>query len=210
MSLTVNEGSGGTDFKQVAPGTYVARCTKVIDLGTQHGEWEGKPIKRHQVLVSWELPTELIEDGELKGQPYGVGKFYTASLGEKANLRKDLVSWRGKEFTVEELAGFSLKNILGKACMISIVHSSKGKARVGGVMSVPKGMTVPPAVNSPVWFDITDWDNDSFFALSEGIQKLIRGSDEYKAMHEEAPAMTPESVSKTIGGKVVDESEIPF
>jgi hypothetical protein len=207
MSLTVNDSGGGGDFKQVAPGTYAARCIKVIDLGTQDGEWEGKPLKRKQVLVTWELPTELITEGELAGKPYAVSKFYTASLGDKANLRKDLVGWRGKDFTVEELEGFSLRNILGKACMVSVIHSTKGKAKVGGVMSVPKGMVVPEAINPTVWFDITDWNNDAFFALSEGIQKLIRASYEYKEMHSDMPA---EDVAKAVGGEVVDDSAIPF
>jgi hypothetical protein len=62
------------------------------------------------------------------GKPFTVSKFYTASLGEKANLRADLKNWRGRDFTDEELAGFEAKNILGKPCMLSVVETeSEGK-----------------------------------------------------------------------------------
>ena len=127
MSLTVKETGEG--FKQVAPGTYPARCIKVIDLGTQHGEYQGKPTTKQQIMVTWELPTELIEEGDFAGQPYAVSKFYTASLGEKANLRKDLEAWRGRAFTETELAGFDVKAILGKSCMVTIIPS-EGDLRI--------------------------------------------------------------------------------
>lgn len=203
MSLTVKENS--VEFKQVAPGAYPARCIKVIDLGTQHGEYQGKPTVKQQIMVTWELPTELIEEGEFAGQPYAVSKFYTASLGEKANLRKDLEAWRGRAFTEAELQGFDVKAILGKTCMLSIIHNDKGKAKISGVMALMKGVTVSPAVNPLVTFDISKWDDNVFDNLSKGIQEMIHKSDEYKELsgigvttHE-----NPES------GEVPDD-QIPF
>jgi hypothetical protein len=148
--------TGGGDFEQAPVGTEAARCIKLIDIGTQEGEYQGAPTHRRQVIVSWELPNSLMSQGEQSGKPFVVSKFYTASLGEKANLRKDLVNWRGREFTVEELAGFEMKNILGKPCMLSITANDKGKSRVGAVMALPKGMSVPEAVNSLFYFSLDD------------------------------------------------------
>ena len=204
MSLTVKES--GTEFKQVAPGTYPARCIKVIDLGTQHGEYNGKPTVKQQILVTWELPTELIEDGELAGKPYAVSKFYTASLGEKANLRKDLESWRGRAFTEQELAGFNVKAILGKPCMLSIIHNDKSKAKISAVMALMKGVTVPDAMNPLVWFDISEWDDNAFDGLSKGIQEIIHHSDEYKEMSGIGNTTTEPPVL----GDVVNDSDIPL
>lgn len=193
------------NFKQVAVGAYPARCVRIIGLGTQHGEWLGKPTKSIKVIVSWELPTELIEDGEYAGQPYMVSKFYTQSLGEKANLRKHLVSWRGRDFTKEELAGFDLMNIAGKSCMLSIIHSDKGKAKVDGVMSLPKGMIVPAQINPTVIFNIFQWDQAIFDSLTDGIKEIIKKSDEFKYLGVGYPVNdsvpTPSSV---------DDNEIPF
>lgn len=200
MSLKVNKG---TDFKQVEPGTHPGRCFKIIDLGTQHSTYEGHEQVKKQVLINWELPTELIPDGEFKGQPYAVGRFYTASLNEKSNLRKDLEAWRGKAFTDEELDGFHLGKLLGQTCMLSVTHNTKGKAQVVGVMKLMKGVKVPDAVNSPVMFDISEWNEEIFESLSDGIKDMIRKSDEYKE-RQGIPISGPENEG------MLDEGEIPF
>ena len=52
--------SGGKEFEQAPAGTHVARCIKLIDLGTQFGEYQGKPTSARKVVVSWELPNEIM------------------------------------------------------------------------------------------------------------------------------------------------------
>jgi hypothetical protein len=181
MGLTVSENSGST-FKSAPAGTHVARCIRLIDIGTQHGEYQGKRTVRRQIIVMWELPNELMDGDEPK--PFVCSKFYTASLSEKANLRKDLEAWRGRAFSNEELAGFDLKTILGKPCMLSIVEKDGGGTKVGGVMSLPKGMQVPPHTNEVWSFDIDDWNEERFSAMSDGIKKLIQGSDEFQSIRQ--------------------------
>ncbi len=176
MGLTAT--SSGGSFKSVDPGTYPARCFKVIDLGTQKRDYNGKVSYAHQVMIVWELPTELIEEGDYAGQPYAVAKFYTLSLHEKANLRKDLEAWRGRGFTEEELKGFDLHNIIGKSCMVSVIHSDTGKTKVNGVMALVKGMSLPEAINPSVTFDIDKWDVAIFDSFSDGIKEIIKRSEE--------------------------------
>lgn len=151
----------------------------------------------------WELPNETFEvDGQQK--PFIVSKFYTNSLSEKANLRKDLESWRGQPFEVKELLGFDLMNVLGKPCILSIVHNEDGKAKVASVAKVMKGMECPPAVNSPDAFWIDEWDQAKFDSFSDGIKKLILESDECKANGKPAP-----SVAKREAQSDLDD-DIPF
>lgn len=171
--------NGGGDFAPAPIGSHVARCIGLIDLGTQSSEYQGKPIIRRQIVVRWELPNELMTEGEWKGKPFMVSKFYTASLSEKATLRADLVNWRGRDFSQEELMGFDSKNILDKPCMVSVVHNDKGKAKVAGVMALPKGTTCPPRVNDLVFFSL---ERDEFKA--ETLEKL---GDFYKGMIQQAP-----------------------
>ena len=175
--------TGGTTFEQVAPGTYPARCYKLIDLGTQLSEYQGESKRRHQIIIGWELPTELMTSGEYEGQPFTASKFYTLSLSEKSTLRPHLVNWRGRDFTPEELAGFELKKLLNKTCLLSIVHDDKGRAKVGGVMALPKGMQVPDPVNEPVYFslDPDEFSQEVFDSFSDKMKALIVGADEYKA-----------------------------
>jgi len=178
--------TGGGDFKQAPAGSHVARCIKLIDIGTHHGEYQGAPTIRNQFICQFELPNETIEiDGEAK--PLIVSKFYTNSLSEKANLRKDLESWRAQPFTNEELGKFDLANILGKPAMVSIVINEKGKAKVVGISKLPKGLECPPQVNPASQFWIEPWDDNAFHALSEGFQKMIMDSDEYKAAFTDPP-----------------------
>lgn len=199
MSYIVKEEPS---FKQIAVGAYPARCVRIIGLGTQHGEYEGKPNKAIKVIISWELPTELIAEGEYSGQPYMVSKFYTQSLGEKSNLRKHLASWRGRDFTKEELEGFDLSNIASKVCLVSVIHNVKGKAKVDSIMALPKGITVPPQVNPTIIFNIFQWDQEIFDSLTDGIKDIIRKSDEYTYMNKSGFPLNDES-DQVAGEEVV-------
>ena len=173
--------TGSGDFEQPPIGTHVGRCVKMIDIGTQRGEYQGKATMKRQVIIGFELPNELMSDGDYAGKPFTVSKFYTASLSEKANLRKDLANWRGRDFTEEELRGFEAKNILGKSCMLSLTPNEKGKVRITGVMALPKGTQVPEQINSTVYLSLEpgEFSPETFEALSDGYKKLIKVSPEW-------------------------------
>jgi hypothetical protein len=172
--------SGSGDFEQAPIGSHVARCVKIIDIGTQRGEYQGKVNIRRQCIIGWELPTELMEGGK----PFIGSKFYTASLNEKATLRKDLENWRGKQFTEQELGGFASRTILGKPCMLSVIHSEKGRAKVAGVMAIPRGVSVPEQVNPSVYFSLDQFDGEVFESLPEGFRKMVAASPEYQHMRQ--------------------------
>ena len=167
----------GSDFEYPPVGTHVARCFKIIDIGTQHGEINGQAKTRNQILVYWELPNEKMQDGSI----FIVSKFYTNSVNEKSNLCKDLEAWRGGiKFTDKEREGFDLSAILGKPCMLSVTAKKSGDGtQVGAVMAVPKGMTVPVQVNPSFTFWIDEWDQQKFDSLSDKMKMLIAKSDEY-------------------------------
>lgn len=191
----------GDSFPQAPTGTHMARCFRLIDLGTQHGEYQGEPTVRNQVLVSWELPNELMEDG----RPFSVSQFYTNSLGEKAKLRGHLEAWRGKQFTKDELEGFDLMNLLGKGCMVTVTLSEKNKAVVSGVAGLPKGIQVPPQMNTSNSFWIDEWDDAAFAEIPKGIQEIIKKSDEYneRIIGGEKKGKNTESLAEM-------EDDIPF
>ena len=158
MGLKVKETSSGTNFKKVPQGTHLAVCNLVVDLGMQMTTYQGESTPKHQVYVRWEVPSERIEyeiDGVKKEGPMSIGKTYTASLNEKANLRKDLEGWRNKSFTPEELDGFDIENVLGKPCQITVMHrESNGNtyANVTGVTGIPKGMPTSDAENEILYY----------------------------------------------------------
>jgi hypothetical protein len=175
------KGTNEGNFQRPDPGTYVARCVRIIDLGTQTGEYQGTPTIRRQVVLGWELPTELIPEGEYKGQPFLVTKFYTASLNEKATLRHDLENWRTKPFTEEELGGFDLANILGKPCLVTITLTENGKSKVTGVTSPPRGTKVPEQFNPSLNFSLEpgEFDPSVYESLSDWFKDTIAASPEF-------------------------------
>lgn len=194
--------SGGGDFQQAPTGNHVARCVRLVDLGTQHGTYEGKATTRNQVLLSWELCNELMNDG----QPFIISEFYTNSLSEKSKLRPHLESWRGRPFSEEELNGFDLENILSKPCMLSIVANEKGRSKVAAVAQMPKGIKAPEALNVPISFWIDEWDQQAFDAMSDGIKKIIAESDEYKA-RKNGNGAKPQQSNSSLADM---ESDVPF
>ena len=157
--MPLNVSDKGGSFTPVPQGTHVAVCNMIVDLGMQETPFGNK----HQLYVRWELPNERLEYGEEKKDgPMVVGKFYTASLNEKANLRHDLEAWRGRAFTGEELAEFDVFTVLGIPCQLTVTHNDAGKAKVAGVTGIPKGMDKPKAENPLVKYsepgDESQWD----------------------------------------------------
>jgi hypothetical protein len=182
MYLPPNEGS---DFVPPPSGTHLAVCFRVIDLGTQKSEWQGQTKMQRKVLLSWEMPEEQAPDGK----PFTISQRYTFSSSEKAILRQHLEGWRGKVFTDADFGpgGFDIKNVLGKACLLTIVHEDKkGKtyANIKGVSAVPKGMQVSAGAAAPIYFslDRERFDRRTLDGLSENLQAIIASSPEYKAL----------------------------
>ncbi len=203
--------NGGGDFEPAPAGTHIARCIRLIDLGTQTGEYEGRVTVRRQVLITWELSQELMTTGDHAGQPFTVNKFYTQSLHEKATLRHDLEAWRGRAFTDEELAGFDARNILGAPCLISVVHTDKGKAKVQSVMALPKGTNPPKQVNESILFSLEpeEYDAAVFDGLSDYWKAMIQTTPEFAALgRPQAKVSTPTTAAAD--DEAFDDDSIPF
>ena len=205
MSLTVNAGNGGGgDFEQCPAGSFAARCYQIIDLGHQTIEWQGTAKVVPKVRITWELNESMAD-----GRPFSISKEYTASIGDKANLRKDLEAWRGRPFTADELKNFSLENVLCAPCLLGVVHrpskdGSKVYANVGSVMALPKGMSAPELVNPAVKFDIATFDTKVFDSLSNYVQKKIMMSKELEENGIPLVVAEPEQEP------VIESDEVPF
>jgi hypothetical protein len=202
---------GGGDFKPVPPGSYVARCISVIDLGTQVSIGKFGEKAAHKVRLSWEVFGDD-DDGQpltINDMPMTISKEYTVSLHEKAALRRDLAAWRGRDFTDEERRGFDVDKLLGVYALINVTHdtSSNGKtyANVAGLAPVPKAMAAakPPGVHPLTRFDLDAPDMEVFESLPEWLQKRIEAAPEW--VHKPAGA-APVSAN---GAADLDD-DVPF
>jgi len=169
----------GSDYKPVPAGTYIACCVRIVDLGTQISTYNGKAQRK--VLFTWEIPEVEAEtdDGPM---PAMISTSYTASLHEKAALRKVLESWRGKPFTADELTGFDLKSVLGASCLMGVIHNEhEGTmyANVSSVMALPKGTAKVAPVHPLVNFSLDEFDEGVFEGLSPKLKEKISVTREY-------------------------------
>ena len=170
--------------KQIPPGTHLAVCFRIVYCGTQPDSGFG-PKKK--LVVSWELPHERVM-WENREMPMSATRFYSMSLSKKANLRKDLSAWRGRDFTPEELQHFELKSILGKGCQLVVEQGETGRSNVTGVVGLPKGVKVDNAINPLVEYSIEDGKNEVFEKLPEWLQKMCLQCLEWtQPATEEAP-----------------------
>jgi hypothetical protein len=184
---------------------------KLIDLGTHSNEYQGQVSVRRQCIIGWELCDEFLTTGEYAGQPFTLSRFFTMSLSEKANLRKILTAWRGRDFTPEELEGFDLKTILGVPCFLNVTHNDKGRAQVNAVMAMPRKSSAPKQFNVSVYLslDPAEYDPAVFDAMSDKMKALIQDSPEWLALQSE-PAEEDTDYSQEPDGSEGDESDIVF
>jgi len=107
-------------------GLHHAVCIDWENLGMQTVSYEGNERNVEMVKLVFQLDKLMPTDPGSSEPPknFSISKRYTQSLHEKASLRKDLESWRGRRFTEDELAnqGFELEELVGKNCQLQIMH----------------------------------------------------------------------------------------
>lgn len=216
MALIAKADSNGS-FTPVPTGLHLARCYRIIDLGTQESEYMGVKKMLQKVMLQFEVHSED-ENGNptvtAKGEPLSISKNFTLSLGEKATLRNDLKTWRGRDFTPEELRGFELKNVLGVWCTLSIIKAmgrdgTKEYTNISGIMPVSvqqRKAGLPNGFNEPKLYSIDEHDQALFETFSDNLRAKIMASPEFKMKTGNTSFAAPASqVAANI-----DDDDIPF
>lgn len=220
MSLTARE-KGGADIEPIPAGVYVAVCYGLIDLGTHHNPTFGN--ETHKILIQWEVPEirgEFERDGQKVSLPRAISKRYTLSLSEKANLRKDLESWRGRKFTAQELSGFDLKTILGTACQLQVTHDTNKEGRtfasIAAIMALPRGLKASQPENPIGFFSFEEAGSKPQIppGMPEWVSKIILESREWKSASAsvQSPANQAPNSTQTapVGEQGKNDDDIPF
>ena len=198
MSLVAKDSGGDGNFTPVPPGMHLARCYRIIDLGTQKSEFQGQIKYLQKVMLQFEVHGEDEKGKALvtsKGDPLSISKNYTLSLAEKATLRLDLQTWRGVAFTPDQLRGFELKNILGHWAMLSVAKSigNNGKeyTNIMSVNPVPQAIKkagLPDGVNKQAMFTIMNPDMELFETFSNNLKEKIKASPEWSSNSKQGAA----------------------
>lgn len=197
------------DFEIPEPGTYLARCYLMSDIGTHQISSQQFGTKNvRQVVIAFELLEDELGEGVKMsdGRPFAISKTYTLSLHKNASLRADLNSWRGKPLTDDEANDFDLTNLLDKFCTVQVVHNiSNGKtfANINGIMNTKKTAL---AVNPIVSYSIEEPDAEMFNKLPAWVQKKIQESAEWV----DAEVESNIEVVNDIEGEPVSLEGVPF
>ena len=209
MSFYVEDKGG--NFERCPAGLHLARCYRIIDLGTQKSEYMGQTKHMHKIMLGWEIHGTR-EDGSAirmsDGRPFGIFKNYTLSWSEKANLRLDLQAWRGKPFTQEELRRFDLKNVLGAWCMLNIIEragqNGKTYSNVNGITPVPAILkqNAKEGVNELQLFNLNEPNLEMYESFSDGLKAKISASPEWQKLQQEN--------SESNAAPETKEDDIPF
>ena len=213
------ESSG--DFERCPPGMHLARCYSIIDLGTQKTEYMGAVKFLHKVRFNWEIHGNDDDNKPIlmkDNRPFSVKKDYTLSWGDKANLRLDLQSWRGKPFSQEEMRRFDLKNVLGVWCMLNVFErpaktGDKIYTNVDSVSPVPsiiKKNGYPDPHNETVIFNLKEFDLEVFNKFHDYLKQKIMLSPEYQKLNTVDRDAEEELNRQPQAPDFVDEDDIPF
>ncbi len=171
----------------IPSGSHIARCYSMVHIGTVKWEYLGEQKQSDKIRLTWEFPKETKVFNEEKGeQPFVLSKEYNLSMHEKANLRKDLESWRGQAFTENEADNFDVTKLLGVPCMLSIIHKKSEKNgliydNIGNVSGIPQGINCPEQINPNFEFNYDDkFDLDWLSNQPDFIKEMIKSTPEYK------------------------------
>jgi hypothetical protein len=98
--------------------------------------------------------------------------------------------------------------------MLSVGLSEKGKAKVTSVMGLPKGMSVPPQVNSSFHFSLApdQYKETDYESLSKGFKEMVSATPEYQAIQRRKSGVTAPATSPAYeeAPSNFDSEEIPF
>jgi hypothetical protein len=200
----------GGDYELCPAGTHIGVAFRVLDLGTQRSIFDGHEKFSHKILISWELPEELMNDG----RPFSVSKRYTWSMHEKSALRKDLEAWRGLKFVDKDFGptGFNIRSILGKACLLTITHTENAErqyANVTAVSKLMKGMQASPPKNNTdyLWLTPELFNSETFNKLGQGLQGVIAKTPEFAELSRSGDDQTLTEPARDLND---DLNNIPF
>lgn len=165
-------------------------------------------------MLMFEVPGEPVTiDG--KPAPMTISKDYSLSLSEKSNLRRDLQSWRGREFTAKELEGFAVESVVTVPCMLSVIHKQSAQkktyANISSISGLPKGVQCPPLWHKAIKYEIEHGENDVFKALPEFIRKKISACEEWQKPAEAAQPDSEGFANSEAPPDMEEESDsVPF
>jgi hypothetical protein len=215
-------------FDPIPKGTHVARLYSIVHLGTTTFQYKGEDKSSNKIRLTFELCNEKKEFKEGEGEkPYSISREFGWSMSPRGKLRPFIEGMTGAAMYDEEAYNLEIENLLGEACLITVVHEEKNGNVYANILSasaLPKGMEAPEMVNEGKFISVDTSPESEIEALPEFLQKKIHESEEWTArMRNKAdmatygastgyqnPVHRPNSEATSETDEEIDESSIPF
>lgn len=182
MALTAPKAASSAP---VPKGTHIARLYQIVHIGTVHYQWQGEDKAQDKVRLTFELCNERKEFKEGEGEkPFSVSREFSLSMHAKSKLRPFIEGMLGVAFHDDEAYAFDLEQLLGEACLISVVHEEKNSntyANIASASPLAKGMVAPELVNEAKSINVDTATEEEIAALPDFLKEKIKSSDNYKS-----------------------------
>jgi hypothetical protein len=167
----------------------------VVSLGAKIEQYQNNPEREVEKAALVFASGERNDDKSLRL----ITVEMTLSMGEKANLRKFLESWRGKAYTPDQVEeGVPLDRLAGQPALVSVQHVlTKAGNRFAKVVSIAQ---LPPAIPAPSAELLKEYERPPYFETKKA--EYAKGVSAYRA-----------SVGVTAGGPDEQDDEdddLPF
>lgn len=139
-----------TPREKAPEGVHQAVCYGFADIGTHVSPVYGKAQRK--CYLFFEFAKLRLKDGS----PMVQSGNYTLSLGDLAKLYKHLKSWKGRAITQEERNDFDSSMLIGKGCMLQIIHSDDGEyANIETILPLAEGLPMYDPENETFDYELT-------------------------------------------------------
>lgn len=174
MPIPCNAPGQFTPADPIPSDTYTAFISAVVDFGTQDVpdfKDRTKIKQQRQVRVGFVIPDLVDKDGRFRM----TGRTYTASLDEKAGLRKLIHAAEGRIFADDAVANYDLERLLRRPVLLSIVQKPRndGKgvySQIDSVMALPRGINA----KAPESVDYLYYSIDDHGTPGDDVPKWMR------------------------------------
>ena len=199
MSDKITAKGNDSKFRPHPAGQFTAQCVDAIDLGEKVDDYPGKPEKlAHKCALVFRTGAKNDETGEL----IDIAQEFTVSMGEKANLRKTLESWRSKPYTEQQIEeGVPLHKLNGNWALVTVAQKQSGKGRTYSFIQSVVGVPAAMRNNLPAF---PAYERADYWQTRK--DEYLKVASEFRSKH----AAPPSDDFEFPGNTDDDEDNLPF
>jgi hypothetical protein len=182
--------TNGSNFEACPEFTGKGVCVDVTPLRKQQSQFGERDVFK----VVFEVDAER-EDGSR----FCVwSRNFTPTLNEKANLRKFLRGWFGRDLSKQEMEDFDTESLIGKAAQLVVVHEHKDGETYANVAACTPDKSGAPLQASGKYVRVKDRKQDG---EKGGGEKPVSGSGDYRRAQPAAASVVDHAAVKVHVGR---------